>query len=188
HGREEIAAGVDLSRTVGWFTSAYPVAVDPGELPTAEVFAGGPAAGTALKRVKEQLRAIPDGGLGYGLLRYLHPQTAQVLARHPEPQIGFNYLGRLGTADGEETGVSDPAALADGGMPLPHAVAVNATAVTYPDGPRLVAHWTWAGELFTEAQVRDLAEAWFRAIEALVAHADRAAGGGGLSPSDVPLA
>ena len=72
HGREEIFADVDLSRTVGWFTSLYPVRLDAGGLDLDEAIAGGPALGRALKLIKEQLRALPDHGLGYGLLRYLN--------------------------------------------------------------------------------------------------------------------
>ena len=81
HGREEVFADVDLSRTVGWFTSLFPVRLDPGALDLEEALAGGAALGRALKRIKEQLRALPDNGLGYGLLRYLNAQTAPQLAR-----------------------------------------------------------------------------------------------------------
>ena len=100
HGREPGEAGpdVDLSRTVGWFTSIYPVRLDSGTVALAEVVAGGPAAGEVVRRVKEQVRAVPGDGLGYGLLRYLNPETGPVLAGLPVPQIGFNYLGRFGGA------------------------------------------------------------------------------------------
>jgi hypothetical protein len=64
HGREEIIDGVDLSRTVGWFTSLFPVCVDPGVVVWDELCAGGPVVGQAIKRVKEQLRALPDRGIG----------------------------------------------------------------------------------------------------------------------------
>ena len=74
HGREEVFADVDLSRTVGWFTSLFPLRLDAGALDLDEALAGGPALGRALKLVKEQLRALPDHGLGYGLLRYLNPR------------------------------------------------------------------------------------------------------------------
>ena len=67
------SADVDLSRTVGWFTSLFPVRLDPGALDLDEAMAGGAALGRALKIIKEQLRALPDNGLGYGLLRYLNP-------------------------------------------------------------------------------------------------------------------
>jgi non-ribosomal peptide synthetase component F len=62
HGREEILDGIDLSRTVGWFTTLFPVALDVPE---------DPDWGTTLKSVKEQLRAVPRRGIGYGALRHL---------------------------------------------------------------------------------------------------------------------
>ncbi|MEU1311687.1 amino acid adenylation domain-containing protein [Streptomyces cinnamoneus] len=191
HGREEIIDGVDLSRTVGWFTSKYPVRLDLGEPASTEALAGGPAVGAALKAVKEQLRAIPDNGIGYGLLRHLNPQTARALARYAEPQIGFNYLGRLSTSSGaEDTGapvvLRDMEGVPEAGLALPHALDLNARAVTHPDGLRLSASWTWPKELFSEEEITGLAQAWFRALEALVEHVEGAAGGG-LSPSDLAL-
>jgi hypothetical protein len=93
HGRH--GGDLDLSRTVGWFTSVHPVRLDLGALSLDEVAVGGDAAGAAVKTVKEQLRAVPGDGLGYGLLRYLNPDTSPVLAALPAPQIGFNYLGRF---------------------------------------------------------------------------------------------
>jgi non-ribosomal peptide synthase protein (TIGR01720 family) len=86
HGREEIFPDVDLSRSVGWFTSIHPLVLDPG--------VGGDAA-TALARVKEQVRAVPDRGLGYGVLRYLDAESAALLARRPAAPVSFNYLGRV---------------------------------------------------------------------------------------------
>ncbi|MGO4759564.1 condensation domain-containing protein, partial [Streptomyces sp. 2MCAF27] len=89
HGREQITPALDVSRTVGWFTSIAPVRLDTREV------GGGRAAEDTLKYVKEQLRAAPDNGLGYGLLRYLNPATVDRLASLPEPHILFNYLGRI---------------------------------------------------------------------------------------------
>ena len=86
HGREEIFPDVDLSRTLGWFTSLFPVRLDPGAIDLDEALAGGPALGRALKSIKEQLRALPDSGLGYGLLRYLNPQTASQLSGLATPR------------------------------------------------------------------------------------------------------
>jgi amino acid adenylation domain-containing protein len=100
HGREDGAVpGADLSRTVGWFTSVFPVRLDLAGIDIDEAFAGGPAAGAAIKAVKEQLLAVPGKGLGYGLLRYLNPETAEALRERPLGQIGFNYLGRFSAAD-----------------------------------------------------------------------------------------
>jgi glycopeptidolipid biosynthesis protein len=97
HGRhEELGPHVDLSRTVGWFTTKYPVALNFGGsvagLSWAQVTAGDAALGAAIKDAKEQLRGLPDG-LSYGLLRYLTPE---VDLGGSDPVIGFNYLGRLG--------------------------------------------------------------------------------------------
>ncbi|HEY9242670.1 MAG TPA: AMP-binding protein, partial [Streptosporangiaceae bacterium] len=90
HGREPLAEGMDLSRTVGWFTATHPVRLDPG-----------PASpDTLVKTIKEQVRGIPGDGLGYGMLRHLNPTTATALATAPTAQIGFNYLGRFGTSAG----------------------------------------------------------------------------------------
>ena len=100
HGREEIFPDVDLSRTVGWFTSLYPVRLDPGPLDIEEAMAGGAALGRALKLIKEQLQAVPDHGLGYGLLRYLNAQTGTELRALSRPQLGFNYLGRFAAGGG----------------------------------------------------------------------------------------
>ena len=80
HGREDIIPDVDLSRTVGWFTSLFPVRLDPGPLRLDEALAGGPALGQALKTIKEQLLAVPRNGIGYGLLRYL--KSADWIAAH----------------------------------------------------------------------------------------------------------
>ncbi|MEU7137626.1 amino acid adenylation domain-containing protein [Streptomyces sp. NPDC046261] len=198
HGREEaVVAGADLSRTVGWFTSIYPVRLDPAVGDWAAVWAAGPAVGDALKRVKEQLRALPDNGVGYGLLRYLNPETGPVLAGLAQPQIGFNYLGRFAVGDRAGSGAPDagdwrPVAEdtgltgADPRMPLPHALSVNALTEDHADGPRLKVTWSWPRELLAEADMRDLAEAWFRALRVLIEHA-RDPEAGGHTPSDVPL-
>ncbi|MFC5286680.1 amino acid adenylation domain-containing protein [Actinokineospora guangxiensis] len=190
HGREEFTAELDLARSVGWFTALYPVRVDPGvgDYTTADPVALAAAA----KRVKEQLRAVPGGGLGYGVLRYLNPETGPVLGALDGAQIGFNYLGRFAAA-GPDGGGTDWAAAAEGtglgggvdaAMPLTHAVDVNAATHDHEDGPRLVATWTWPAELFGGTEVVELAEHWFAALRALVAAA-RAAGG--LTPSDLAL-
>ncbi|MET9611042.1 amino acid adenylation domain-containing protein [Streptomyces sp. NPDC006512] len=176
HGREELLTGVlpdaDVSRTVGWFTSLFPVRLDPA-VPAGdwqELHAGGPAAGRALAHVAGQLAALPDNGAGYGLLRHLNPETADVLAALPVPQIGFNYLGRFGGGDGDDNGDGGLGG-SDAAMPAAHALELNSLAQDGPGGPRLVASWTWPDGLFTEAEVAALAEGWFRALRALAAHA-----------------
>ncbi|MEV4770082.1 amino acid adenylation domain-containing protein [Micromonospora humida] len=189
HGREPLADHVDVARTVGWFTSLYPVRLDPGAVDWAQVWAAGPAVGTVVRRVKEQLRAVPDHGIGYGLLRYLNLATGPELARLGRPQLGFNYLGRLGggTSEADWTPVPQDAlgGDVDADMPLPHAVSLNAVTVDLADGPQLRATWTWAGDAVPEARVRELADGWLRALRVL---ADSTATPAvGRIPSDFPL-
>ena len=189
HGREEMA-GAELSRTVGWFTSLFPVRLDLGVLDLDQALAGGPAMGQALKRIKEQLRGLPDNGLGYGLLRYLNSQTAAELAACRAPQIAFNYLGRVAApAETDWSFAPEAGALGGGGdarMPLAHAITLNALTTDGEDGPTLIANWSWAGRLFTTEEIKALGQLWFAALGALVSHAVSHVAGG-FTPSDFPL-
>ncbi|MGW4101558.1 non-ribosomal peptide synthase/polyketide synthase, partial [Mycobacterium sp. NPDC004974] len=200
HGRTEELGGtvdrnIDLSRTVGWFTAKYPVALNVrgplAGLRWSEVKAGDPALGRVIKDAKEQLRALPDG-MTYGLLRYLNPGIDLAGA---DPTIGFNYLGRLGG-----TGAAQPDELAglwqvssDGAtfaaaataipMPLGHTVELNASTAETETGPSLHATWTWAPSALDETQVSRLGQLWFEALSGVCAHVRN--GGGGLTPSDI---
>ncbi|RAY16066.1 non-ribosomal peptide synthetase [Actinomadura craniellae] len=195
HGREEQAvAGTDLSRTLGWFTSIFPVRLDLAGIDVARALAGEDDAGRAIKRTKERLRELPDHGLGYGLLRYLNPETAPRLAELPVPQISFNYLGRFAvdeTAGTPWTALPGTGVLAGGfdtAMPVaPYTLEINAFTEDRADGMGLGVTWAWPADLLDEDTVRDLAEGWFAALAALTDHAARP-GAGGLTPSDVPLA
>ncbi|MBB3643837.1 condensation domain-containing protein, partial [Variovorax atrisoli] len=189
HGREDIFEDVDLSRTVGWFTSLFPVHLDLQGIDLDDALRGGLHMGRALKQSKERLRALPDNGLGFGLLRYLNPETAKVLAG-AAPQIGFNYLGRFAAPQAQDWAAAPEASALSGGedaeAPLAHAISLDALTRDRADGPELQASWAWAGELFSEADIRALAQGWFDALEALVAHAQRS-DAGGFTPSDFPL-
>ncbi|WP_404827722.1 amino acid adenylation domain-containing protein, partial [Streptomyces aureocirculatus] len=197
HGREEAAVpGADLSRTVGWFTSMFPVRLDVSGCDIEEAFAGGAAAGGAVKAVKEQLRAVPDGGIGYGLLRELNPYTAAALRPYATGQIGFNYLGRFAATDmpehlrglgfGQVRGVRWPLAEMDPGMPALAAVQINSMVVDTGEGPCLEAEFEFATGAVPRARVRELADLWAAALDGLARHTD-APDAGGLTPSDVPL-
>ncbi|MEV6932860.1 condensation domain-containing protein, partial [Dactylosporangium sp. NPDC051485] len=155
HGREEqLLPGADLSGTVGWFTTVRPVrlaATDPR---------------TALRRVRAQLRAAPDGGIGYGLLRHRNPETAAALAGRPRPPVLFNYLGRQ---DGEGLGGD-----AGDDLPVRHALSIEASIV---DGALVIAAAYPRGAVAGDT-VRGLLDRWAAALPAL---ADTDA----LTPSDV---
>ncbi len=187
HGREqEIVPGADLSRTVGWFTSMYPVRLDLAGIDLDNAFEGGRAAGDAVKAVKEQLRALPDKGIGYGLLRHLNPGTAPVLARHSSGQIGFNYLGRFPAPSGEPwtqaSGLTDLVAAPDPARPALSTVEVNALV----DGSSIVAHFGFPAGLLDREDVQELADLWCQALTALAGHV-AGHGASGLTPSDLPL-
>ncbi|MFE2961051.1 non-ribosomal peptide synthetase [Nocardia tengchongensis] len=192
HGREQDALpGADLSRTVGWFTTVYPVSIDLSGLDT---MSKNPESAAALiKSVKEQLLAIPGKGLGFGMLRHLNPDTADLLSGDIA-QIGFNFLGRVSAATlvggdapwlptdvfGELPTEQDPA------MPLEVAIDVNAIVTDSDAGPRLGVTIQYASRIVTEAQVRELAGDWVAALTEITEHlTDPDAGG--LTPSDVPL-
>ncbi|TAM66824.1 MAG: amino acid adenylation domain-containing protein [Mycobacterium sp.] len=193
HGRgEELGPRVDLSRTVGWFTAKYPVALKVGGcvggLSWHQVIGGDAALGPVIKDAKEQLRGLPDG-LSYGLLRYLNPEVA---LDGSDPVIGFNYLGRVGGAAAElsdelwKLSTNSPAltaAVAAVALPLPHTVELNAGTMDTEDGPHLHANWTWASSALTHDEVTRLSQLWFEALAGICAHVRR--GGGGLTPSDI---
>ena len=151
---------------MGWYTSLFPVRLDLGGVDLEAALDGGEALGRALKSIKEQLRALPNKGLGYGLLRYLNPETAPQLAGHAAPQLGFNYLGRVSSAPARRTGRFAEEAVRLGGgdpaMPLGHCIEINAHTLEAADGATLVATWSFAPALIAEDAVRDLAQSWFR--------------------------
>ncbi|WP_459962768.1 amino acid adenylation domain-containing protein, partial [Mycobacterium avium] len=189
HGRhEELAAGVDLSRTVGWFTTKYPVGLTVGALEWEQVTSGAPGLGALVKDAKEQLRALPDP-LSYGLLRYVN---TDVDLDGADPPIGFNYLGRLGGAAAElsdelwrisRDGSSATATSTAVPMPLMHTVDLNAATMDTEHGPQLHSNWTWAPSALNRDQVTRLSRLWFDALAGICAHVR--AGGGGLTPSDI---
>jgi amino acid adenylation domain-containing protein/non-ribosomal peptide synthase protein (TIGR01720 family) len=177
HGREDLGGGVDSTRTMGWFTSLYPVGLNiPGH--------GAP--GELIRSVKEQLRAVPDRGAGYGVLRYLSgDERARALASLDRAAVSFNYLGRL-----EATGLT---ALGMNLEPAPWTVApANRNA-------HIMDCWAWVSDgglrfevrmssrHFREETARRMSAACEGALGMLLEHSE-SEGAGGLTPSDFPLA
>ncbi|MGD1257656.1 amino acid adenylation domain-containing protein, partial [Mycobacterium seoulense] len=188
HGRDEhVGPHVDLSRTVGWFTAKYPVALSLGRPRWPKVEAGAAELGALVKDAKEQLRAVPDG-LTYGLLRYLNPEVG---LGDSDPAIGFNYLGRLGGAGElpdelwrlDQDGLALTGAMAALPIPLGHPLELNAGTMDTTNGPRLHANWTWAPSALRRDQVGRLSRLWCEALAGICAHVRN--GGGGLTPSDI---
>ena len=176
HGREEIFEGVDLSQTVGWFTSLFPAHLRLDGIELAPSGDAGAGFGRAVTRIGEQLAAIPDKGIGYGQLRYLNPDTAARLAAADEPDLLFNYLGRFAeaaTADWAFDAEYDVAMdQFDATMPLAFAVEVNSFAIQREEGLVLTAEWKWAQGAVDGEDCRRLAELWFTMLTRLAEQAD----------------
>ncbi|EMK3530259.1 non-ribosomal peptide synthase/polyketide synthase [Pseudomonas aeruginosa] len=177
HGREDLGEAIDLSRTVGWFTSLFPLRLTPA----ADL-------GESLKAIKEQLRCVPDKGVGYGLLRYLAGEEAAArLAALPQPRITFNYLGRFDRQfDGAALLV--PATESAGAAQDPCAPLANWLSIEgQVYGGELSLHWSFSREMFAEATVQRLVDDYARELHALIEHCCQE-GNVGATPSDFPLA
>ncbi|MEU0032375.1 condensation domain-containing protein, partial [Streptomyces sp. NPDC006335] len=181
HGRHEEGPGIDLSRTVGWFTCLYPV-----------VLPGGADPGAVLADTKEMLRQVPRHGLGYGLLRHLSgwrpPATAE---------ISFNYLGQAGPGRPTDDR-TDHAGDADSRFQVverpqghahslegdrPYLIEINSQVV---DG-RLSLGWTYSSDIHEEATISGLAHRHVEILGELIDHCCRPEAGD-YTPSDFPLA
>jgi amino acid adenylation domain-containing protein/non-ribosomal peptide synthase protein (TIGR01720 family) len=179
HGREQLFEDVDLSRTVGWFTTIFPVylsfdtASDPGH---------------TLKAVKEQLRCVPNRGIGYGLLRYLGDgEAATRLKILPQAEVSFNYLGRLDPMwSGDwllDSSIEAIGPLQSPRNGRPYLLSINSYIV---DG-QLVAKWTYGSAIHRQATIEQLAHRFIEALRAIIVHC-QSPGVGGYTPSDFPLA
>ncbi|MCQ6248736.1 non-ribosomal peptide synthetase [Streptomyces malaysiensis] len=183
HGREgRFVAGSagfepELSRTVGWFTTLFPVTVDPG---AAADFTAPEYLAAALKAVKEDLARVPDNGVSYGALRYL----TRTGFDSPAPQVLFNYLGRFDAGESGDWQLSGPTGQLgerrDPRMRLPRALEFNAIAEPAPTGEyELVTTVSWPDGMFTDEDITAIGE-YFRETLTALAGLDR----GGHSPSD----
>ena len=173
HGREDILPDVDHSRTVGWFTTVFPVALD---------LSGVEDAGTALMQVKETLRAIPRKGVGYGIARYLG--DGDTLAC--QPQIVFNYLGQFDqmlSDDRLSLAHENPGAMHDQTGKRRHLLEIVGQVV---DG-ELSLKWEYSSALFEQATIRQLTTDFMDELTALITHClsiEKRI----FTPSDFPLA
>jgi amino acid adenylation domain-containing protein/non-ribosomal peptide synthase protein (TIGR01720 family) len=177
HGRETLFDDIDLSRSVGWFTSLYPV-----KLTVARDLAA------SIKAVKEQLRAVPDKGIGYGVLRYLGDEAARSpLSQAAMPRITFNYLGQFDTSfDSTADSLFSPRDEYAGAEQSPDAPLGNwLTLNGRVFGGELSMGWTFSPDMFDEAAIQALADDYATELAGLVQHCAQHAG---VTPSDFPLA
>ncbi|HEY2961417.1 MAG TPA: amino acid adenylation domain-containing protein [Pyrinomonadaceae bacterium] len=183
HGREALFDDVDLTRTVGWFTSIYPVLL---ELPAGSDY------GERLKSIKEQVRRVKHGGVGYGVLRYLSSDEAvrRQLAAQTQAEISFNYLGRYEQAMSEmkEAGLfraapERPGTLRAGVAERLYKLQLLCSVV----GGELQVSWEYSSEIHHVETVAQLAAEYLEELERLIRHC-QSSSAGGFTPSDFPQA
>jgi non-ribosomal peptide synthase protein (TIGR01720 family) len=161
HGREDLGAGLNLSRTVGWFASIAPVLLElPREGPPDEV----------LRAAQEQIRAIPNGGIGYGLLRYLGDEEVKgQLRQQPQAEVFFNYLGQQRDSAGGRASGPAPAQPVKGPMRSSkglrrHLIEINATI----QQDQLQMRWSFSSNVHERASIERLVQEFFRALEGFI--------------------
>ncbi|MEH2238171.1 amino acid adenylation domain-containing protein, partial [Nostoc sp.] len=181
HGREDLFEDVDLSRTVGWFTSLFPVLLKIPEIKQpAEV----------IKSIKEQLRAIPKKGIGYGILKYLCEDATiqEQIQKIPNPEISFIYLGQFDQVQAESAGFFVPGSMGTGGEQSikqyrDNLLQVNGLVI---EGEFQI-NWVYSSQVHSRATIENLADNYIQTIRNLIEHC-QSYEAFGYTPSDFPEA
>ena len=178
HGREELFADLDTSRTVGWFTNLHPLRID---------LTAGAGCADRIKSVKEQVRHVPDQGMSFSALRYLHPSdTIRNSLNSAPPELIFNYLGQLdntfqrndylGFALEQTGGVIHP------DFPRPAKIVLQAQIV----GGNMELSWAYSSQQYEGTTIERLAGQFVREICRLIDHCQEQTRPS-LTPSDFGL-
>ncbi|MBK8983265.1 MAG: amino acid adenylation domain-containing protein [Ignavibacteria bacterium] len=176
HGREDISEKADIIRTVGWFTSVYPVMLnisDPSDT------------GSCIKSVKENLRNIPDSGIGFGLLKYLSEdnELKKSLSSYGEPEILFNYLGQMDfNTDWKIKG--DLKLVQDKNELRFHIIEINALTLNN----RIKFEFGYSGNFHNRGTIVSLTEFYSESINEIIRHCADDKTGSGYTPSDFSAA
>jgi amino acid adenylation domain-containing protein/non-ribosomal peptide synthase protein (TIGR01720 family) len=174
HGREDLFEGVDLSRTIGWFTAVFPVLLNlekPSDI------------GAAIKSVKEQLRAVPNRGVGFGILRYLNPEIAKQLHKLPQAEVSFNYLGQFDQVLPKSSLLmlsSEPS----GPIRSPrgnrgYLLEING----FIASSKLQLDWTYSENIHRRESIENLATSFIESLRSLIQYC-QSPDAGGCTPSD----
>jgi non-ribosomal peptide synthase protein (TIGR01720 family) len=159
HGREGLLDNIDLSRTVGWFTSVFPVLLDVSRAHTE---------GDSLEAVAEQLRAVPLRGIGYGILRYL--SAMDDFTSYPQAEVAFNYVGNLDydLADASLFTLTDPMAGPPQGAEAirSHLVWVNGNIMDR----RLQLHFAYSMGMHDQKTIEKLAKSVLASLRKIIIH------------------
>jgi len=178
HGREAIAHHLDLSRTVGWLTTIFPVLLTLEDISQP---------GEALKAIKEQLRSVPQRGIGYGVLRYLSQDpSVRAQLRIPQAQVRFNYLGQFDRVLPESSLFKlvdrQPGASRSPRGNRRYLLDVSGLVL----GNQLQLEWTYSDRIYQRTTIERLAASYIEALRSLICHCQSAAGD--YTPSDFPQA
>lgn len=184
HGREDIFEGVNLSRTVGWFTSIFPVLLS---------LSADASLPEVLKSIKEQLRAIPKQGIGYGVLRYLsdRQEIIQQMRELPQAEISFNYFGQFDQVLPEKPGVTPLLRLSQdfpGASRSPQALRRHLLDINgFVAGGQLRLEWTYSQNVYQRATVENLAQSYLEQVRSLINYC-QSFNTRNFTPSDFPKA
>ena len=174
HGREDIFEGVDLSRTIGWFTAVFPVLLNSDKHSDL---------GAAIKSVKEQLRAMPNRGIGWGILRYLNPEIAHQLHKLPRAEVSFNYFGQFDQVLPQSSLLmlsSEPS----GPIRSPrgnrrYLLEING----FIASSKLQLDWTYSENIHRRESIENLATGFIESLRSLIQYC-QSPDAGGCTPSD----
>jgi len=175
HGREPLDERVDLSRTVGWFTTLYPLRLELRLEAEARV----------VKRVKEQVRATARKAVEYGMLRYLSGTEAGARLIGTQAEVSFNYLGQFNQVLGNSewfSSVREVSEMNSSSRNLrSHLIDIKA----YINDEQLQVEWIYSEAIHKRKRIEDLADEFMAALRKLIVHclSDHA---GGFTPSDFP--
>nr|WP_323374521.1 condensation domain-containing protein [Nostoc commune] len=180
HGREEIFSDIDISRTIGWFTTVFPIVLSVEE---------NSNIGETLKMVKEQLRQIPNRGIGYGLLRYLSSDRSIIaqLQQLPQAQVIFNYLGQIDQVLSDSS-LFQPATESSGSESSlqenrQYLLEIDAIVVA----SQLQVNWKYSQNIHQTSTIENLALNFVQVLRSLIAHC-QSLKSKSYTPSDFPLA
>ncbi len=178
HGREDLFDDVDLSRTVGWYTTLFPVV-----LQVSDAFDER----DTLRYVKEHLRQIPDKGIGYGLLRYMgvDDEIAERLRNCPHAEISFNYFGQFDQVLSDASPLT-PAKESTGPVRSPNSIRPYLIEITGSiSGGKLHLNWIYSRNVHESRTIEELSDSFLRELRSLILHCSTAVGVG-YTPSDFP--
>jgi non-ribosomal peptide synthase protein (TIGR01720 family) len=176
HGREDLGGDMDLSRTVGWMTNLYPVALSAGD---------GSGYGELLMGVKEALRRIPDRGIGYGVLRYINGEER---LRNRSWDLMFNYLGQVDNIVRKDVGIQDAEESDGENISRKYRMQEKLMINSLVSGGDLIMRWSFSGRHYEEETIDRLLQQYRRVLQELIDHCGRQGKKGSVyTPSDYGL-